>query len=85
MPESQIQQYLVQLRQRENEDMEVTNTTDLIDTLVGSEDIQEQFTPPSFECYSTQWLTLKIRDCLILGIMYLVEVRIVFSQVPRAL
>ena len=46
VPESQIQQYLVQLRQRENESMEVTNTTDLTETVVvNPEDIQEQPTP----------------------------------------
>ena len=45
VPESQIQQYLVQLRQRENEGMEATNTTDLTETVVASEDIQEQPTP----------------------------------------
>lgn len=43
--ESQIQQYLVQLRQRENESMEATNTVDLSETVVASEDIQEQPTP----------------------------------------
>ena len=45
VPESQIQQYLVQLRQRENEGMEATNTEDLTETVVASEDIQEQPTP----------------------------------------
>lgn len=45
VPESQIQQYLVQLRQRENEGMEATDTTDLTETVVSSEDIQEQPTP----------------------------------------
>ena len=40
--ESQIQQYLVQLRQRENMGMEAINTTNLTETVVASEDIQEQ-------------------------------------------
>ena len=45
VPESQIQQYLVQLRQRENEGIEATNSMDLTETVVISEDIQEQPTP----------------------------------------
>lgn len=45
VPESQIQQYLVQLRQRENEGIEATNTEDSTETVVALEDIQEQPTP----------------------------------------
>ena len=45
VPESQIQQYLVQLRQLENEGIESTSVTDFSETVVASEDIQEQPIP----------------------------------------
>lgn len=45
VPESQIQQYLVQLRQLENEGIESTSVTDFSETVVALEDIQEQPIP----------------------------------------
>ena len=45
VPESQIQQYLVQLRQRKIEVLEVNDTTDLKETVVALEDIEEQLIP----------------------------------------
>ena len=45
VPESQIQLYLVQLRQLENEGIESTSVTDFTETVVASEDIQEQPIP----------------------------------------
>tara|TARA_B100000989_G_scaffold295884_1_gene277872 strand:- start:2408 stop:5152 length:2745 start_codon:yes stop_codon:yes gene_type:complete len=45
VPESQIQLYLVQLRQLENEGLESTSVTDFTETVVASEDIQEQPIP----------------------------------------
>ena len=45
VPESQTQLYLVQLRQLENEGIESTSVTDFTETVVASEDIQEQPIP----------------------------------------
>ena len=83
--ESQIQQYLVQLRQRENEDIVATNDADLTETVFLQKIFKSSQHPDGVKSYSAQRLTLKIRGCLILDIMSLVVVRIVFSQVLRAL